>query len=138
MKKIYQGGCHCGAVRYQVQLDLGQGTFKCNCSICAKARSWLATAAAGDFRLLSGEAELTEYLFHRRRIHHLFCRRCGVRSFGWGEAPGSAPEAGGKFYAIHVNCLDDLAPEDLVNAPVAYIDGRGDRWQSAPPEFRHL
>ncbi|QZZ19640.1 GFA family protein [Leptothermofonsia sichuanensis E412] len=132
MKKTYQGSCHCGAVRYQTDLDLNEGTFKCNCSICTKTRTWLATVSPDAFRLLTSEAELTEYQFNQKSIHHLFCKHCGVRSFGWGE------DSGNKFYAIHVTCLDDVEMDELVNAPITYVDGRHDNWRSPPTEIRHL
>lgn len=57
MKRTYSGGCHCGAVRYEPDVDLSQGTLKCNCSICSKARAWLIAIDSGDFRLLSGPDE---------------------------------------------------------------------------------
>jgi hypothetical protein len=133
MKKTYTGSCHCGTVRYEADIDLGDRTFKCNCSICTKTRTWLTTVSPDAFRLLTGETELTEYQFNTKNIHHLFCKHCGVRSFGWGE-----DSEGDKFYAIHVTCLDDVTIDELVNAPVTYVDGRHDNWQSAPSEVRHL
>ncbi len=134
MTRTYQGSCHCGAVRYEADIDLSQGTFKCNCSICTKGRNWLTMVSPENFRLLDGEAELTDYQFGRKVIHHLFCRHCGIRSFGWADAP----EFGGKKYAVNLLCLDNVDVKDLVGAPVAYVDGRNDNWQSPPAETRHL
>ncbi len=134
MKRTYRGSCHCGAVRFEADIDLSAGTFKCNCSICMKARSWLTSVKPDAFRLLAGHAELTEYQFGARRIHHLFCKHCGVRSFAWGDIP----EVGGRIYAINVACLDDVGVDDLLSAPITYVDGRNDNFQSPPAEIRHL
>lgn len=133
MKRRYQGSCHCGAVRYEADLDLEQGTFKCNCSICTKTRTWLAIVSPEAFRLLAGDTDLTDYQFGTQTIHHLFCKQCGVRSFGWGDDPDS-----GRFYAIHVTCLDDVDLDQLIRAPITYVDGRHDDWRSPPAETRHL
>ena len=134
MKKTYTGGCHCGAVRYEAEIDLSAGTFKCNCSICTKLRNWITMVKPDAFRLLTGEGELSDYQFGAGNLHHLFCRHCGVHSFGW----GILSDLGGKVYAVNVNCLDDAAVEELVNAPVTCIDGRNDNWQAPPAETRHL
>lgn len=134
MKKTYHGGCHCGAVRYEVDLDLSEGTYKCNCSICTKARNWLAMTTADSFRLAKGESVLTEYQFGAHRLHHLFCKHCGIRSFGWGRDP----ESGQVHYAINVACLEDMDIDELINASVTYVDGLHDNWQSPPAEVRHL
>lgn len=132
MKKMYPGHCHCGAVRFEADLDLSAGTFKCNCSMCRMTRLWGAIVGADSFRLSAGEADLVDY--HPDNVHHVFCRKCGVRSFGWGESP----ELGGKFYAVRVNCLDGVDIDELVNAPITYYDGAHDKYDSPPAEIRHL
>jgi len=134
MKRTYTGSCHCGAVRYEADLDLSAGTFKCNCSICTKMRSWFVVVQPDAFRLLCDESKIGEYQFGKKTILHLFCQLCGVSSFGW----GMDPNLGGKFYAIKVNCLDDATADELANAPVQYLDGRHDNFKSAPADTRHL
>ena len=137
MKRTYHGSCHCGAVRFACDVDLIDGTSRCNCSICAKGRFWKAIVRAPDFRLLQGEDALSDYRFMGSAggtIHHLFCRQCGIKTFGRGEMEA----LGGVFYAVNMACLDDISPEELAEAPVRYEDGRADRWEAPPAETRHL
>jgi hypothetical protein len=113
--KTYQGGCHCGAVRYETTADLGR-TFSCNCSICQKRGATLAFTPADQFTLLAGEDALNDYQFGRRTVHHLFCRTCGVGSFGRGQMPDGSP-----IVAINVRCLDDI---DLGELSPTLFDGK--------------
>lgn len=133
MKQTYSGGCHCGAVRYQVDVDLSQGTLRCNCSICSKSRAWLAAVAPADFRLSSGADVLGDYQFGSHQIHHLFCKHCGVKSFGRGRGVD-----GEEFVAILVSCLEGIPDSELAALPVMYLNGRNDDFQSPPAETRHL
>jgi hypothetical protein len=111
----HRGGCHCGAVRYQVEIDLTKPVTQCNCSICGRTGTLLSFVPAEAFKLEKGEDALTDYQFGKRHIHHLFCRTCGVRSFARGQGPK------GPMVAINTRCLDDVDPMAL---PVQHFDGK--------------
>jgi hypothetical protein len=111
----FEGGCQCGAVRYEVTVDLDK-SMTCNCSRCGKLGSILAFTPTQNFKLLSGEAALTDYQFNKKTIHHLFCSTCGIESF----ARGSMPD-GTAMVAINARCLDGVDPAAL--SPKA-VDGR--------------
>jgi hypothetical protein len=133
MKKTYHGSCHCGAVRFECELDLAEGTSRCNCSMCAKTRLWKAIVGTDAFRLVEGADALTQYRFGSHSIQHVFCRRCGVKPFGRGHF-----DEIGDFVAVSVACLDDATDEELAAAPITYEDGRNNRWEQAPAITRHL
>ncbi len=133
--RTYSGGCHCGAVRFEADLDVSAGTVKCNCSICAKLRLWSVQVAPAAFRLLAGEAALADYRGRNPVAHHLFCRICGVHPFEWVDVPNMS---GTKYYNVNVACLDGLEIDELMAAPVRFADGRNDAWERRPAETRHL
>ena len=133
--RTYHGSCHCKAVRYEADFDLATGTGKCNCTYCWKVRNWTVRLEPAQFRLLTGEDALGSYGFRpESKNHHGFCKTCGVRVC----TRGDIPETGGAYVSIAVATLDDLAPEDLVAAPVRYMDGRHDNWFEAPKQTSHL
>lgn len=111
----YAGGCHCGTVRFEAEVDLSQ-IIACNCSICAKQGLWLTFAPAGKFKLISGAQNLKLYQFAKKHIHHKFCTTCGVESFGSGAKPD-----GTEVYAINVRCLDGV---DIATLSPAPFDGK--------------
>lgn len=85
------------------------------------------------FRLLAGGDQRTEYRFNALRNSRHFCPTCGVRSFGIGnEAPG-----GERISGINPGGLE-ATPEALAAAPVTFMDGAHDRWQSAPALTSYL
>jgi hypothetical protein len=115
------GSCHCGAVRFEAEIDLERATIQCNCSLCTKLRSWVAIVARPAFRLLDGSAVLSEYRCNTRTEGHMFCSRCGVRVFHTGESP-----RWGEYVAVSVACLDDAGAGEMGAAPVTVLDGRND------------
>lgn len=133
MMRTYQGSCHCGAVRFEADVDLAHGTLRCNCSFCLKIRCWTVMAKPEAFRLLAGEGETNVYQFGAKNEHHYFCKHCGVRPYGVGNSPRY-----GVFYGVNVASLDGVGDEDFANAPITYVDGRADNWISPPTETRYL
>ena len=133
--RTYAGGCHCGAVRFEADLDIGAGTVKCNCSICTKLRLWTIQVSQEDFRQIAGEGDLTDFRGGNPVAHHLFCRHCGVHPFEWVDVPNMT---GARYVNINVACLDGLDIDELMGAPVTYADGRNDAWGERPAEVRHL
>lgn len=147
MKGTYHGSCHCGVVRFAVEIDIPASprgpwrpddryawTYKCNCTFCTKTRYWKLFVPDRCFRLEEGAQALGDYQFGSETVHHRFCTRCGVAPF----ASAELEVMGGRFHAINVSCLDDVTPEELLTLPVRYEDGRQDDWDHPPPEARHL
>jgi len=111
----FQGGCHCGAVRFEVELDLDQA-ISCNCSICTKGGFIWGFVALGNFVQTAGEASTTVYRFHKHLVNHRFCSRCGIEAFATGTAPD-----GHAMAAINLRCIDNI---DLTKLSPRPVDGR--------------
>src|SRR5688500_10627089 len=87
----HTGGCHCGAVRFEVEIDATSGS-RCNCTICTKINTLNAIVKPAQFHLLTKESALTRY--SRNEVGaRFFCTQCGVQCFGRGHLE----ELGGDF-----------------------------------------
>jgi hypothetical protein len=111
----YTGGCHCGAVKYEVEMDLGK-VMACNCSICGKSGTLLQFVPEDKFTLTSGDDSLTAYTFNKHVILHNFCKTCGIKSFARGKKPD-----GTAMVAINARCLDGI---DVFALEVTQFNGR--------------
>lgn len=114
----HKGGCHCGAVRFEVLAPADVEIDDCNCSLCA-ATGFLHLIVPKDrFRLLSGQDKLTDYQFNTKTAHHLFCSVCGVKSF---YVPRSHPDG----YSVNFRCLNR---EEFRSVDIKPFDGRN--WEA--------
>lgn len=94
----YEGGCHCGAVRFRVKVDKHQ-VDDCNCSICQKKGFLHLIVPPEQFTLLSGVEVLTTYSFNTHIAKHTFCSICGIHPF---YRPRSHPD----WIDVNLRCLD--------------------------------
>lgn len=115
---VLSGGCHCGAVRFDVQVSAMPVIVECNCSICSKSGYLHLIVPKSCFRLLSGEQSITTYRFNTGVARHTFCKVCGIKAF---YTPRSNPGS----ISVNFRCLDH-APEI---AGIRLFDGQN--WEQA-------
>ena len=116
----YQGGCHCGRVRFEVTADLDR-IVDCNCSICTKKGFLHLIVEPGQFRLLTAADAVTLYQFNTQTAKHYFCPVCGIHSY---YIPRSHPDK----IDVNVRCLEGVDLQRLTPQP---FNGR--EWE----ESRH-
>jgi hypothetical protein len=113
------GGCHCGAVRFEVLAPDEVEAKECNCTICRKAGYLHLIVEKERFRLVEGADKIATYGFNTGTAKHHFCSVCGVKSF---YVPRSKPDG----YSVNVRCLDDGQVRVVRIVP---FDGRN--WEQA-------
>lgn len=114
----HAGGCHCGAVRFEMDAPAHLVAWDCNCSICAVKRNVHVVVPAARFRLLTPPGAMTEYRFNTGVARHLFCATCGVQAY---YHPRSNPDG----VAVTVACLD---PGTVASVTTRPFDGQ--RWEA--------
>lgn len=120
----HSGGCHCGAVRFEVLAPAIIPVSQCNCSICTKS-GYLALIVPRDrFRLVEGANSLTEYGFNTGTAKHMFCKICGIKAF---YIPRSHPDG------VSVNARS-LAPGTVAEMRITEFDGIN--WERHYPKGR--
>ena len=123
---IHKGGCHCGAVRFEVEAPEDLEVTECNCSICSKSGYLHLIAPKSKFRLLSGESNLQTYTFDTHEAKHLFCKTCGIKSF---YIPRSHPDG----ISVNVRCLDGST---IKSVKIEQFDGKN--WEANIHKLKSL
>ena len=94
----WPGGCHCGAVRFEMDTDTLEA-LDCNCSICTMKGFLHVIVPPQRFRLFQGEHALSTYRFNTGVARHHFCSTCGIHPF---YRPRSHPD----HYDVNIRTLD--------------------------------
>jgi len=122
---IYSGGCHCRAIRFEVEANENITCQDCNCSICSKSGYLHLIVPKSKFKLLQGKDNLTTYTFDSGEAKHLFCKICGIKSF---YIPRSNPDG----FDINVRCLD----KQPLEITIEQFDGKN--WEQHARKLKHL
>jgi hypothetical protein len=121
----YSGGCHCGAVRFEVEAGTRVVCQDCNCSICTRSGYVHLIVPKSKFNLVQGSESLSTYRFDSGVAQHHFCKICGIKSF---YIPRSNPDGVG----VNLRCLD-IQPDHVV---VEKFDGVN--WDENAATLKHL
>jgi len=120
----YSGGCHCRAIRFEVEAPEAIEAVDCNCSVCAMTGFVHLIVPKSNFTLLQGENKLSTYTFNSRIAKHTFCKTCGIKPF---YTPRSNPDG----IDVNVRCLD-TQPQSLTLQP---FDGQ--HWEDNAHTLAH-
>jgi hypothetical protein len=113
----HTGGCHCGKIRYEADLDLSEPVIECDCSHCAMKGLLLQFTTPEHFRTLAGEEDAKVYRFNKLVIDHVLCPECGVEPFGKRKNPDGSPAV-----AVNVRTIDGIDLAALTRMPYAGKD----------------
>ncbi|MEN3950309.1 GFA family protein [Iodidimonas sp. SYSU 1G8] len=122
----HNGGCHCGAVAFEVDAPADVVVQDCTCSLCRMTGYLHLIVPASRFRLVRGEDALLTYTFNTGTARHLFCKRCGIKSF---YVPRSNPDG----FSVNLRCVNRSTFESIVIEP---FDGAN--WEVHGDSLRHL
>lgn len=122
----HRGGCHCGAVVFEVDAPTEVTVQDCNCSLCRMTGYLHLIVPASRFRLLQGQDALTTYTFNTGTAKHMFCKHCGVKSF---YVPRSNPDG----FSVNLRCVDRSM---FTKVTVESFDGAN--WEEDGEALRHL
>jgi hypothetical protein len=111
----YQGSCHCGKVKLEVEGELTEA-LSCNCSLCSRKGSLLWFVPRDKLRVSTQDSDIATYTFNKHFIKHRFCATCGIHPYAEAKDRKGNPTG-----AINVRCLEGV---DLEALPVKRFDGR--------------
>ncbi|PUA26657.1 MAG: aldehyde-activating protein [Cellvibrio sp. 79] len=121
---IYQGSCHCGAIKFEVEAADEVEVENCNCSICTMTGFLHLIVPLRDFRITAGEDNLTTYTFNTGVAKHKFCKTCGIKPF---YIPRSNPDG----MDVNLRCITPQPKS------IKVVDFDGQNWEQHASTIAH-
>lgn len=112
----YQGSCHCGKIKFEIESQIEQ-VIDCNCSHCSRKGYLLHFIDRKHLTSSTDLNKLPTYKFNHKVIEHKFCDVCGCAPFGFGVNPKTKEAT----VAVNVRCLENI---DLEKLQIKKVDGR--------------
>lgn len=100
----HHGSCHCGVIRFTVQADLEVGVM-CDCSICKRKSAVMALIEPEQFKLETGQDNLSCYQFNTKLAEHYFCKTCGIYTHHKRRTS--------QGMGVNIGCLEGITANDL-------------------------
>lgn len=122
----FQGSCHCGGVRFEVDAAEIDHVRVCDCSVCKRRGALIHRVPKDSLHLLTPWDGLSTYQWGSRTAVDYFCPVCGILPFRIPSAPTPDELTKGvarfEGWAINVRCLEGV---DFSRIPIEQIHGSG-------------
>ncbi len=99
------GGCHCGAVRFEVNSEPLHGLTSCNCSICRRYGALWSHQNLDQVTIHAEEQSTLKYVWGDKALVFHTCRNCGCTTH-YMPVDGIGPMMGVNYNLVNdINCL---------------------------------
>jgi hypothetical protein len=111
IKDKHKASCHCGSVVLELELPDGiVNPRRCDCSMCRRRGTIVASVPLAGVRVIKGENALRLYQFNTKTAKHYFCSNCGIYTHHQRRSNPSE-------YGYNVGCLEGVNPFLLGEVP---------------------
>ncbi|MEC7521474.1 MAG: GFA family protein [Myxococcota bacterium] len=124
--RTYRGGCHCGGLRVEADLNVLEpaspyhAACRCNCTFCRRRGAVTMLIPPSAFRVIEARTE-ARYVPKPEVGAFVFCAVCGVHVYGTGHME----MLGGDFVTVNLDALDEVPRAEV---QVGILDGRDETW----------
>ena len=108
------GSCHCKAVKFEAIGEENIEIIICSCSICSINNYKHYIVPKESFKLLKGKNSITTYTFNSKLARHMFCNKCGIKSF-------YTPRSHQNCISININCINS---DTVKSIKIINFDGK--------------